>query len=143
MVDITETALIVLTHGDWGEKLVTGAETIVGKMRNVRSFPFFPEMDFSDYLANVNQAVEDCGQKCIILTDLFGSSTSNVAGILSRNHQCLAFSGLNLLLLINAYELRKERNEQIVIDQLLTTAAKDLRCINREIELAEVKRNKE
>lgn len=142
-METTDAAIIVLTHGDWGESLVASAETIVGKLQNVRCFPFFPEQDIFDYCKEVDQALSEIQKEYVVLTDLFGSSTANVAGMLSRKHDCLAFSGLNLLLLITAYELRTETNKEKLIDQLLATAAADLRCINQEIKLAECKRNKE
>ena len=142
-METKETAIIILTHGDWGEKLVASAESIVGRMQRIHCFPFFPEQNIADYCKIVDRQLKEMESSYLILTDLFGSSTANVAGVLTRSHNCLAFSGLNLLMLITAYELRKETSEEKVIEDLLAAAATDLRCINQEIRLAEKKRKRD
>lgn len=138
-----ENRLVILTHGTWGENLVASAETIVGKMKGIQCFSFLPEQAIADYYLLVKKEISESNTRIIILVDLFGSSTANVAGMLTRDANCLAFSGMNLSMLIKAYDLRAEPNEKVLIEQLICESAKDIRSINQEIKRAEDRMNKE
>lgn len=99
--------IIILTHGNWGEKLAKSAETIVGTLKNVYSFALLPEMSLEDYLNEIKKVLENAPDGSLILTDLLGSTTSNIAAILSKTYKISAISGLSMSMLIYADEMRK------------------------------------
>lgn len=98
--------IIILTHGRWGEELVKGAEMICGKIENVYTFSLLPEQSMKDYMEQIENLLQDTPKGSIIIADLFGGTTSNVAAIISSRYDVIALSGLDIAMLIAADELR-------------------------------------
>lgn len=96
--------IILLTHGGWGEHLVQSMKMIVGTVENVYEVPLAPEDNLTEYIVRVEEQIKKLkwADKLLILTDIKGGTTSNVALRLSRDYAILAISGLNSALLLEA-----------------------------------------
>lgn len=104
------TDLMLLTHGDWGAALLGSAEMIVGKIHGVQSFPLYPEDALADYTEKIKNALDKKGdRKILMISDLNGGTTSNVAAVFSRSYENVwAVCGLGMEMLIAAGELRED-----------------------------------
>ncbi|MBP1042857.1 PTS sugar transporter subunit IIA [Vagococcus sp. BWB3-3] len=96
--------ILILTHGGWGEHLLASIKMIVGAVEEVYEVPLAPEDNLNDYIERVDQRIKALtwSDQLLILTDIKGGTTSNVALRLSREYQILAISGLNTALLLEA-----------------------------------------
>ncbi|MEG0541428.1 MAG: hypothetical protein RR461_03610 [Angelakisella sp.] len=94
--------ILLLTHGGWGMSLVAGARMIMGTIDCVTEIALLPEMTFAEYCAKVDAFSQDMPEGSLILTDVFGGTTSNVAAKIGRERGFTVLSGLNLPLLIEA-----------------------------------------
>lgn len=96
--------ILILTHGGWGEHLLASINMIVGAVEEVYEVPLDPEDNLTDYIERVEQQIKTLtwSDKLLILTDIKGGTTSNVALRLSRDYNILAISGLNTALLLEA-----------------------------------------
>lgn len=96
--------IILLTHGGWGEHLVQSMKMIVGTVEDVYEVPLAPEDNLTEYIIRVEEQIKKLKwtDKLLILTDIKGGTTSNVALRLSRNYPILAISGLNSAILLEA-----------------------------------------
>jgi PTS system mannose-specific IIA component len=90
--------VVVITHENLGEKLLSTAETIVGKLENVvpvsLGFPPKPEStkkEIEEAIKKVNK-----GKGVILLTDLFGGTPSNIAISFLNQDNIEVVSGANL-----------------------------------------------
>tara|TARA_B100000282_G_scaffold238346_1_gene180943 strand:+ start:188 stop:604 length:417 start_codon:yes stop_codon:yes gene_type:complete len=98
--------LLLLTHNDIGSQLLLTAKSTYG------SVPMRTELLSIDYydkpadiinLARQYVKVLDNGKGVIILTDMFGSTPSNIAKEFSRYKNVKIVSGINLSMLLNIF----------------------------------------
>ncbi len=94
--------ILLLTHGGWGMSLVTGVRMILGSVDFVTEVALLPEMTLPEYLGNVKAEVEKMPKGSLILTDVFGGTTTNVGAKLGREFDIKVYSGLNAPMLLEA-----------------------------------------
>ena len=79
------TKLLLLTHGCWGEELIKSAELVVGEIRDAEAFALEPEDALADYMEKIRAVIEKSkGQDILLISDLNGGTTSNVAAVFSK-----------------------------------------------------------
>lgn len=127
------TQLMLLTHGDWGISLVESARMIVGNIHGVHIFPLYPEDALAGYTEKIRDALEKAdGRQVLMISDLNGGTTSNVAAVLSRTYENVsAVCGLGMEMLIAASELREELEGRELVKAVLSWTAeknRDLEC---------------
>lgn len=122
--------IILLTHGRWGEELIKGAEMIVGPIENIYAFSLFPEQPIKNYLSKVEAVLKNMSTEAIVLTDLFGGTTSNVALMLFRKYKCHVISGLDIAMLIAADEMRNEYRGAELRDKIIRASANNLKNVS-------------
>ncbi len=126
--------IILLTHGRWGEELIKGAEMIAGPIKNIYAFSLFPEQPIKNYLSKVEAVLKNMSTEAIVLTDLFGGTTSNVALMLFRKYKCHVASGLDIAMLIAADELRKEYGGGELIEMIIDRSTNNCKNIGRLVD---------
>ena len=98
--------LLLLTHNDIGAQLLLAAKSTYG------SVPYRTELLSIDHydqpidLINLAQQyvkVLDSGDGVLILTDMFGSTPSNIAKKFSKKKNVNVISGINLSMLLNIF----------------------------------------
>lgn len=94
--------ILLLTHGGWGMSLVQGVRMILGSVDFVKEAALLPEMTLPEYMGIVKAEVEKLPEGSIILTDVFGGTTTNVAAKLGKEFNLKVYSGLNAPMLLTA-----------------------------------------
>lgn len=94
--------ILLLTHGGWGMSLVKGVRMILGTVDFVTESALLPEMTLAEYLGKVKEEVEKMPAGSLILTDVFGGTTTNVGAKLGRDFGIKVYSGLNAPMLLEA-----------------------------------------
>lgn len=94
--------ILLLTHGGWGMALVESLKMIMGSVDFVHEIPLTPEVTFSEYYAKVDEFAAKMPEKSLILTDVFGGTTTNVGAKIGRDRNLKVISGLNAPLMIEA-----------------------------------------
>jgi len=96
-------SVLLITHEDIGSALLNAASTTLGDL------PLATTVVAVNYATNPDNLLDklqhlmnsiDQGQGFLILTDLFGSTPSNIAANLQKNHNVQVVAGLNLPMLI-------------------------------------------
>ena len=98
----TKPQILLLTHGGWGSALVDGVRMILGSVDFVKEIALKPEMTLPEYMGMVTEEVKQLPEGSVIMTDVFGGTTTNVAAKLGREYQIKVFSGLNAPMLLTA-----------------------------------------
>tara|TARA_B100001287_G_C22652398_1_gene515886 strand:- start:540 stop:923 length:384 start_codon:yes stop_codon:yes gene_type:complete len=102
--------LLLLTHNDIGLQLLLAAKSTYG------SIPFRTEILAIDHydkpvdisrLAQQYVKVLDSGKGVLVLTDMFGSTPSNIAKEFCSNKAVNVVSGINLSMLLNIFNYPK------------------------------------
>ncbi|MFK9094363.1 PTS sugar transporter subunit IIA [Bacillus salipaludis] len=94
--------ILLLTHGGWGEALTEKLEMIIGKITGVSEIALNPADTSEDFLEKIEEKVKEMPINSLIITDIPGGTTSNVALNLSRKYNIQILSGLNSMMLIEA-----------------------------------------
>lgn len=94
--------VLLLTHGGWGMSLLNGIQMILGSVDFVHEIPLQPASTLSEYLTAVKEYAVTLPKGSLILTDIFGGTTTNVAVKVGRELGIKVFTGLNAPLLLSA-----------------------------------------
>ncbi len=98
--------ILIVTHNQIGHEMLRSAETILSKKLDsvfTIAIPGDLRPDaVGHYADQVKAAIEtlDKGDGVLILTDLYGSTPSNLAHYFAKDNNVIILSGLNLSMLI-------------------------------------------
>lgn len=96
--------ILIVTHGEIGEQIVqTTCETLGNCPLPIQALSILndnDDLDTTRKLAHQYFETLEQGDGVLILTDLYGSTPSNIASELLAGHHALMISGLNLPMLI-------------------------------------------
>ena len=95
--------ILLITHGDVGHALLDASINILGVCPlSALALSAPTDCDREKVVAEARRAIEDLdsGEGVLVLTDLYGSTPSNIACSLSGNNRVRVVSGLNLPMLV-------------------------------------------
>jgi mannose PTS system EIIA component len=98
--------LLLLTHNDIGAQLMLAAKSTYGSVPYRTELLSIDHYDQPTDLINLAQQyvkVLDSGDGVLILTDMFGSTPSNIAKSFSHRKNVNVISGINLSMLLNIF----------------------------------------
>jgi len=115
--------LLIITHEQIGSVLIETATTMLAACPlEVEVVPVFFDSDPDEILKQANKKVGllDKGDGVLVLTDMYGSTPSNVATKLLAEHERLALvAGINLPMLVRLLNYPDSTLQQLV-DKALT-----------------------
>lgn len=94
--------ILLLTHGGWGETLINKLTMIIGQIKGVSEIALNPSDTPEYFLQKVEQKVIKMPANSLIITDIVGGTTSNIALKLSQEYKINILSGLSAIMLIEA-----------------------------------------
>jgi PTS system ascorbate-specific IIA component len=103
--------VLIVTHGSVGGTLLEAAEFIAGqKMVEFRFVPFRQSGENPTGRSELAEAVAtaDTGDGVLVLTDLLGSSPSNLVWDLLSARRGVMVTGINLPMLLSVWNYRQE-----------------------------------
>lgn len=96
--------VLIITHGEIGDQLVkTAASTLANKMPlQCRAFSVSQNCDPDALVKECQTIIEEIntGSGVLVLTDIFGSTPSNIANRLATDSYIKVIAGVNLPMLI-------------------------------------------
>jgi PTS system ascorbate-specific IIA component len=98
-----KTGLLLITHGQLGQDMLDTTTTILGNCPlRVKAIPVEGDCEPDVLLETASQACTelDQGDGVLVLTDLFGSTPSNIATLLMDTHPVYVISGVNIPMLL-------------------------------------------
>lgn len=124
--------ILLLTHGGWGMKLVDSLNMILGNIDYVEEEPLLPQYTFNEYFDLVKNRVKDYPTGSLIITDLFGGTTTNIAAKIGKDMNLVVLTGLSAPLLLEACSQIMTQNE-IFVDKLLLIGNNACKDVVKEI----------
>jgi mannose PTS system EIIA component len=101
-------AIIVITHGTFGQELLRTAQDIVGRQESVAALAVTPDMG----LDQVAQALQETIGKLartegyLILVDMLGGTPCNTALLKTKDLPAEVVTGVNLYMLLSSFTHR-------------------------------------
>ena len=106
--------VITLTHGLFGEELLRAAEMIVGKQDKVEVLSIQGNVSMNEASLKLEEIIKkypDDG--CLVFTDMFGGSPSNIAIAYLDYENLEVVSGLNLAMLLKTFTMRMDSENSL------------------------------
>jgi PTS system mannose-specific IIA component len=110
--------VVIVTHTDYGERLLKAAEMIIGPQENTSTISVNVGVDTAVTVAQLAEAINDVekGGGVIILTDMFGGTPTNLSLSLFAQHHIEVVTGVNLPMLIKILSTRSKALELLAAD---------------------------
>lgn len=124
-------ALLVITHGNFGIELVKSVEMIMGEQEDVNALGLNPGESVEDLRESADRIVEankEAGKETIILVDILGGSPSNVALYLFKKHGIKLITGVNMYMLIEMFSQKDSvETADELCDIMIETATENIK----------------
>ncbi len=115
-------AIIVITHGQFGQELLRTAQDIVGRQEGVTSLSVTPDMGPESLGQALGAMVDQLNADgYLIMVDMLGGTPCNTALLKTRNVPSEIITGVNLYMLISSFTHR----EKLELHELASKAAED------------------
>ena len=128
-----ELEILLLTHGDWGKYIIDAGKMIVGNVDRVSQISLNPADTLEEFYEKVENKVSEMKEGSLIITDIFGGTTTNVAAKLSLSYKINIISGLNAPLLFEALLNIDSINEDSVLDSIVEEGRDSCKNILKEL----------
>ena len=125
--------ILLLTHGEWGKYIIDAGKMIVGNVDCVSHVALNPSDTFEEFYEKVENKVSEMKEGSLIITDIFGGTTTNVAAKLSLSYKINIISGLNAPLLFEALLNIDSINEDSVLDSIVEEGRDSCKNILKEL----------
>lgn len=124
-------ALLVITHGNFGIELVKSVEMIMGEQEDVNALGLNPGESVEDLREAADKIVEankEAGKETIILVDILGGSPSNIALYLFKKHGIKLVTGVNMYMLIEMFSQKDSvETADELCDIMIETATENIK----------------
>lgn len=102
--------IVIITHGTLADAFLSAAQQVTGEQHQVETISLMPEDDMEQRRTELVQAMNrvNTGQGVIILTDMFGGISSNLAMSMLSMPMVEVIAGVNLPMLIKLFSKRKD-----------------------------------
>lgn len=104
--------IIVISHGELASTLVSTAETIVGRIPNIKCIAIRHGDSAEDIRKSISLALKevDTGKGSLILTDMFGGTPSNISLSFLEEEKVEVLTGVNLAMLLKLSSHRQDKD---------------------------------
>jgi len=102
---------VIITHGRLADCLVSVAESIAGKIENVRVVPVMNSDKTENIRVLLSKAIKeiDSGDGVLIFTDMFGGTPTNIALSLMEEGKVDIITGVNLPIILKFVSHRNDK----------------------------------
>ncbi len=125
--------LVLITHGEIGSSLRAAMEHVVGPQQQMETLSIAADDDIQARRRDLEAATEsvDRGDGVIVLTDMFGSTPSNLAVAMLARPGTEVIAGLNLPMLVKLGKIRSHSTLCECIDIAETVGRKYIAAASR------------
>lgn len=124
--------VILLTHGGWGEGLIKSMGLLVGQIENVTDVALTATLTLDNYVQKIRDAVDVVDENTIVLTDIPGGTTSNVALKLTIEYPWHVISGVNALMLVETILHQDEEITSDILDKIVNAGKQSQKLLRVE-----------
>jgi PTS system mannose-specific IIA component len=102
--------VVIVTHGDLAKEFRAALEHVVGPQTQIATICIKPDDNMEERRAAILKAVGDVdsGDGCVLLTDMFGGTPSNLAISVMEESRVEVIAGINLPMLVKLARVREE-----------------------------------
>ncbi len=125
--------ILLLTHGDWGKYIIEAGKMIVGNVDCVSHIALNPADTFEEFYETVEKKISSMKEGSLVITDIFGGTTTNVAAKASLSYNINIISGLSAPLLFEALLNIDSIDEESTLDRIVEEGKDSCKNILKEL----------
>ena len=109
--------VVIVTHGNLAKEFRSALEHVVGPQENIATICIQPDDDMEERRVAILKAISavNRGDGCVLLTDMFGGTPSNLAISVMDDAHVEVIAGINLPMLVKLARVREECTMQEAI----------------------------
>jgi mannose PTS system EIIA component len=102
--------VVIVTHGNLAREFRAALEHVVGTQDQMATICIQPDDDMEERRQSILKAISsvDRGDGCVLLTDMFGGTPSNLAISVMDDAHVEVIAGINLPMLVKLARVREE-----------------------------------
>jgi len=102
--------IVIVTHGNLAREFRAALEHVVGPQERIATICIQPDDDMEERRKAILKAISDVdkGDGCVLLTDMFGGTPSNLAISVMADSSVEVIAGINLPMLVKLARVREE-----------------------------------
>lgn len=102
--------VVIVTHGQLAKEFRAALEHVVGPQEQIAAICIQPDDDMEERRSAIVEAIGnvDRGDGCVLLTDMFGGTPSNLAISVMDESRVEVIAGINLPMLVKLARVREE-----------------------------------
>jgi len=112
--------IVIVTHGNLATEFRAALEHVVGPQEQIAAICIMPDDNMEERRKAILKAIKkvDNGDGCVLLTDMFGGTPSNLAISAMEESRVEVIAGINLPMLVKLARVREEAS----LDEAITQA---------------------
>ena len=101
-------AIVVITHGQFGQELLRTAQDIAGRQENVAALSVMPEMGVDSVAQALGETLTRfaSSEGALILVDMLGGTPCNTALLKTKDLSAEVVTGVNLYMVLSSFTHR-------------------------------------
>lgn len=109
--------VVIVTHGNLAKEFRSALEHVVGPQEQIATICIQPDDDMEERRVAILKAISavNRGDGCVLLTDMFGGTPSNLAISVMDDAHVEVIAGINLPMLVKLARVREECTMQEAI----------------------------
>ena len=109
--------ILVVSHGRLGEALISSVEFLVGELKRIKGLSIWPRENKKEIKHRIQQKMAeiDDGDGVVILTDIMGGTTTNIALSFLEDEKVEVVTGVNMPMLLTLSSYRKGRSLKEIV----------------------------
>ncbi len=102
--------IVIVTHGSLAKEFQAALEHVVGPQEQIKAICIRPNDNMEERRSAIIKAIAavDKGDGCVLLTDMFGGTPSNLAISAMEESRVEVIAGINLPMLVKLARVREE-----------------------------------
>ncbi len=128
--------LVLVSHGRLADELVAALEHVVGPQEHIVTVCIGPDDDIEQRRREILAGIEtaDQGDGVLLLTDMFGGTTSNLAISVMNAPDIEVIAGVNLPMLVKLASVRGARSLADAVDDAQEAGRKYISVASKLLE---------
>ncbi|MBN1622328.1 MAG: PTS sugar transporter subunit IIA [Endomicrobiales bacterium] len=120
--------IVVITHGHLGREIISTAEAIIGKQKEVSVISLGQQEGLTELCNRVSEVIKDVddSEGALILTDMLGGTPCNACLPFSANDNVEIVSGMNLYMVLSAFINRSNMRLKQLTDKVIEDGKKNI-----------------
>ncbi|RBP46983.1 PTS sugar transporter subunit IIA [Garciella nitratireducens] len=130
---MSKTAVLIITHGNFGVELIKSVEMIMGEQEDAKALGIKLGESIEDLKRETEKIIlknQEEGKDTLIFVDILGGSPSNISLYMLKKYENIKLiTGVNMIMLIETFQSRDFEKIDMLVEKILNSAIEGMKEI--------------